>query len=227
MRFGTGEPDGIAAPVGAHNAAVGGSMIPLLALGIPGSATTAVMIGGLTIHGIVPGLLLMAQNIQLVYSVFIGMLLANLLMLVVALRAARYFALILRAPYALVGPAIVVLCMTGVFALNSNMADVVIMLALGAFGFVMRKLRYPVAAFIIGLVLGPIGEVSLRPGLLINDYSWVDVVSRPITATLLARSLASLLYGFYGQYRRALQDRAAKAIPGGPTAAKAAKGDPA
>jgi putative tricarboxylic transport membrane protein len=164
------------------------------------------MIGGLTIHGIVPGPLLMEQNPQLVYSVFIGMLLANALMLIFGLRAARYFALVLRAPYALVGPAIVVLCMTGVYALNSNMADVWIMLALGVFGFVMRKLRYPVAAFIIGLVLGPIAEVSLRQGLMINDYDWMAFAGRPITAVLLALSLASLLYGFYGQYRRARKD---------------------
>jgi putative tricarboxylic transport membrane protein len=227
-RFGTGDPDGIAAPEAANNAAVGGSMIPLLALGIPGSATTAVMIGGLTIHGIVPGPLLMEQNTQLVYSVFIGMLLANVLMLVVGLRAARYFALILRAPYALVGPAIVVLCMTGVYALNSNMADVWIMLALGVFGFVMRKLRYPVAAFIIGLVLGPIAEVSLRQGLMINDYDWLALAGRPITAALLALALASLLYGFYGQYRRARKDRAAAADnAGSPAAARPAGGDPA
>lgn len=207
--FGKGATEGIAAPESANNSAVGGSMVPLLALGIPGSATTAVMLGGLTIHGIIPGPRLMETNAQLVYTVFIGMFLANILMLVFGIRAARYFALVLKAPYALVGPAIVVLCMTGVYALNSNIADVGIMLAMGAFGFLLRKLRYPIASFVIGLVLGPIAERSLRQGLVITDYNYWEFASRPITALLLAASFASLAYGFYGQWKRY---RASKAI---------------
>lgn len=209
--FGTGIADGIAAPESANNSAVGGSMVPLLALGIPGSATTAVMLGGLTIHGIIPGPLLLENNAQLVYTVFIGMFLANILMLVFGIRAARYFALVLKAPYALVGPAIVVLCMTGVYALNSNISDVGIMLAMGAFGFLLRKLKYPIASFVIGLVLGPIAETSLRQGLVISNYDYWEFVSRPITAVLLAASIASLVYGFYGQWKRHRSDRAAVA----------------
>jgi len=200
--FGTGVAEGIAAPESANNSAVGGSMIPLLALGIPGSATTAVMLGGLTIHGIIPGPLLMENNTQLVYTVFIGMFIANILMLVFGIRAARYFALVLKAPYALVGPAIVVLCMTGVYALNSNIVDVGVMLAMGAFGFLLRKLKYPIASFVIGLVLGPIAERSLRQGLVIADYNYWEFAARPITATLLIASAASLIYGFYGQWKR-------------------------
>ncbi|BDW84038.1 tripartite tricarboxylate transporter permease [Roseicyclus marinus] len=209
--FGTGIADGIAAPESANNSAVGGSMVPLLALGIPGSATTAVMLGGLTIHGIIPGPLLMENNAQLVYTVFIGMFLANILMLVFGIRAARYFALVLKAPYALVGPAIVVLCMTGVYALNSNISDVGIMLAMGAFGFLLRKLKYPIASFVIGLVLGPIAETSLRQGLVISNYDYWEFVSRPITAVLLTASIASLVYGFYGQWKRHRSYRAAVA----------------
>ncbi|WP_375552288.1 tripartite tricarboxylate transporter permease [Rhodophyticola porphyridii] len=212
--FGTGVAEGIAAPESANNSAVGGSMIPLLALGIPGSATTAVMLGGLTIHGIIPGPLLMQTNTQLVYTVFIGMFIANILMLIFGIRAARYFALVLKAPYALVGPAIVVLCMTGVYALNSNIVDVGVMLAMGAFGFLLRKLRYPIASFVIGLVLGPIAERSLRQGLVISDYDYWDFVSRPITAVLLIASLLSLIYGFYGQWKRHRQDRGSPAATG-------------
>ncbi|RMA42276.1 tripartite tricarboxylate transporter permease [Rhodophyticola porphyridii] len=212
--FGTGVAEGIAAPESANNSAVGGSMIPLLALGIPGSATTAVMLGGLTIHGIIPGPLLMETNTQLVYTVFIGMFIANILMLIFGIRAARYFALVLKAPYALVGPAIVVLCMTGVYALNSNIVDVGVMLAMGAFGFLLRKLRYPIASFVIGLVLGPIAERSLRQGLVISDYDYWDFVSRPITAVLLIASLLSLIYGFYGQWKRHREGRGSPAATG-------------
>ncbi len=210
--FGKGAPEGIAAPESGNNAAVGGSMIPLLALGIPGSATTAVMIGGLTIHGIVPGPMLMQNNADLVYSVFIGMLLANVLMLVFGLRAARLFALVLKAPYQLVGPAIVVLCMTGVFALNNNVSDVAVMLVFGAVGFFLKSYGLPVASFIIGLVLGPIAEVSLRQGLILADFDMVTMISRPIAGTLLVLAVLSLAYGLWGQLRRAK--------PGGPSDAE-------
>ncbi|MCH4813853.1 tripartite tricarboxylate transporter permease [Halomonas neptunia] len=211
--FGKGSPEGIVAPESGNNAAVGGSMIPLLALGIPGSATTAVMIGGLTIHGIVPGPMLMQNNSDLVYSVFIGMLLANVLMLIFGLRAARLFALVLKAPYQLVGPAIVVLCMTGVFALNNNVSDVAIMLVFGAVGFFLKCYGLPVASFIIGLVLGPIAEVSLRQGLILADYELMTMVARPIAGTLLAFAALSLVYGLWGQLRRPPSNRQTTAEP--------------
>lgn len=201
-KFGQGAHEGIAAPEAANNGAVGGSMVPLLALGIPGSATTAVMIGGLTIHGIVPGPMLMLQNKELVFSVFIGMLISNLLMIFFGLKAARHFAKILNAPYALIGPSIIVLCMAGVYALRSNVMDIVVMMAFGALGFLMRRLDYPIAPLIIGLVLGPIAEVSLRRAMLLSDLNVMEILSRPITGTLLLLSLSSLIYGFYGQYRR-------------------------
>jgi putative tricarboxylic transport membrane protein len=201
-KFGTGIPEGIAAPESANNSAVGGSMIPLLALGIPGSATTAVMLGGLTVHGIVPGPLLMEQNTLLVYTVFIAMMVANILMLVFGVRAARYFALILTIPYAFVGPAIVVMCMTGVYGLNSNMVDIGVMLSFGLIGVLLRAMRYPVASFIIGLVLGPIAETSLRQGLMISQYDYGEFLMRPIAATLLILAALSLAYGLYGQYKR-------------------------
>lgn len=203
-KFGTGVPEGIAAPESANNAAVGGSMVPLLALGIPGSAATAVMIGGMTIHGVVPGPMLLVQNPELVYSVFIGMMIANLVMIFFGLKASRMFARVLDAPYALIGPSIVVLCMTGVYALRNNLMDVVVMMIFGAFGFLLRKLNYPIAPLIIGLVLGPIAEISLRRALMLSDSNWVDILSRPIAGALLALSLVSLVYGLYGQRKRRL-----------------------
>lgn len=212
-KFGKGAPEGIAAPESANNSAVGGSMIPLLALGIPGSATTAVMLGGLTIHGIVPGPLLMLQNKELVFSVFIGMMLANLLMIFFGLKAAAYFARVLDLPYAIVGSAIVVLCITGVYALNNNMIDIAVMLAFGAFGFALRKLNVPIAPLIIGMVLGPIAETSLRQALIVNNYSMEGILLGPISGSLLALSALSLVYGFYGQYQRIRRVRAEATAP--------------
>ncbi|MCC7326572.1 MAG: tripartite tricarboxylate transporter permease [Burkholderiales bacterium] len=201
-KFGKGAPEGIAAPESANNSAVGGAMIPLLALGIPGSATTAVMLGGLTIHGIVPGPLLMLQNKELVFSVFVGMMLANLLMIVFGLKAATIFAKVLDVPYALVGSAIAVFCITGVYALNNNMIDIAVMLSFGAFGFFLKKFDVPIAPLIIGMVLGPIAETNLRRALILSDFRLDPIISSPLSASLLILSVVSLMYGFYGQYRR-------------------------
>lgn len=201
-KFGTGAPEGIAAPESANNSAVGGAMVPLLALGIPGSATTAIMIGGLTIHGIVPGPMLMIQNQELVYAIFVAMLLANILMIFFGMKTAKYFARILNIPYAFIGPSIIVLCMTGVYALRNNVVDVIVMLIFGGVGYFLQKLEYPVAPLIIGLVLGPVAEINLRRAMMLNDFNFFEILTRPLAGPLLALSMISLIYGFYGQYKR-------------------------
>lgn len=206
-RFGTGIPEGIVSPEAANNGAVGGSMVPLLSMGIPGSATTAVMIGGLTIHGIIPGPMLMVQNQDLVYSIFIGMLVANLLMIFLGIKIASHFAKILKIPYVLVGPSIVVLCMTGVFALRNNFMDLVVMLILGGFGYLLQELDYPVAPLIIGLVLGPIAEINLRRAMILNNFNFIAVATKPIAGTMLLISVLSLCYGLYGQYKNYLKQK--------------------
>lgn len=206
-RFGTGIPEGIVSPEAANNGAVGGSMVPLLSMGIPGSATTAVMIGGLTIHGIIPGPMLMVQNQDLVYSIFIGMLVANILMIFFGIKIASHFAKVLKIPYVLVGPSIVVLCMTGVFALRNNLMDLVVMLVLGGFGYLLQELDYPVAPLIIGLVLGPIAEVSLRRAMILNNFDFIAVVTQPIAGVMLLISIFSLVYGLYGQYKNYLKHK--------------------
>lgn len=204
-RFGTGIPEGIVSPEAANNGAVGGSMVPLLSMGIPGSATTAVMIGGLTIHGIVPGPMLMVQNQDLVYAIFIGMLVANVLMIFFGIKIASHFAKVLKIPYVLVGPSIIVLCMTGVFALRNNLMDLVVMLVLGGFGYLLQELDYPIAPLIIGLVLGPIAEVSLRRAMILNNFDIIAVMTQPIAGVMLLISALSLCYGLYGQYRNAVK----------------------
>ncbi len=201
-KFGTGISDGIAAPESANNSAVGGSMVPLLSLGIPGSATTAIMIGGLTIHGIIPGPMLMITNQDLVYSVFISMLLANILLVFFGLYVAKYFAKILKIPYAFVGPSIIVLCMTGVYALRNNIFDLIIMIICGLFSYFFQKMKFPIAPLIIGLVLGPIAEINLRRALILSEFDFMTIISRPITFTLLTISLLSLIYGLYGQFKQ-------------------------
>ena len=105
-------------------------------------------------------------------------------------------------PYGLVGPSIIVLCMTGVYALRNNIVDLIIMIVCGLFSYFFQKLKYPIAPLIIGLVLGPIAEVNLRRAMILTDFSVVSILVKPITAILLAMSLLSLVYGLYGQFIR-------------------------
>jgi putative tricarboxylic transport membrane protein len=151
--------------------------------------------------------MLMVQNQDLVYSIFIGMLVANILMLFFGIKIASHFAKVLKIPYVLVGPSIVVLCMTGVFALRNNLMDLVVMLVLGGFGYLLQELDYPIAPLIIGLVLGPIAEVSLRRAMILNNFDFIAVVTQPIAGVMLLVSIFSLGYGLYGQYKNYLKHK--------------------
>jgi putative tricarboxylic transport membrane protein len=107
----------------------------------------------------------------------------------------------------LVGPCIIVLCMTGVFALRNNMMDLVVMLALGAFGYMLQVLDYPIAPLIIGLVLGPVAEISLRRAMILTNFDFIAVITEPIAGVMLLISAFSLCYGLYGQYKNAVKRR--------------------
>jgi len=160
--FGTGIMEGIAGPETANNAAVGGAFVPLLALGIPGSASTAILIGAFILHGMNPGPLLFYKNPGLMYSIFVGMFFSNLLMMAAAYPSIKLFSRISRLPYCFLGPIIAVLCFVGVFTLKRSLGDVWIMLLAGILGYFMQKFRYSMASLILALVLGPIAEISFR-----------------------------------------------------------------
>lgn len=201
-KFGTGILEGVVAPETANNAASGGAMVPLLALGIPGSATTAVLIGGLMIHGIRPGPLMMFEQKELVYTIFVTLFIANVMMLLFGLWAIRFFAKALEVDYTILAPIIIMLCVVGVFALRNSIFDVMFMFAFAILGYFMRKFDYPVAPLIIGLVLGTIAEVNLRRAMIMNNFDFMPIILRPIAGILLLIAVASIVYGFYGQYVR-------------------------
>lgn len=196
-KFGTGVPEGIAGPETANNAATGGAMVPLLTLGIPGSATTAVIIGGFLVHGLQPGPMLFINQPKLMYVIFISMYLANILMLFAGLGVAKLFANFRRVRYSILGPVIFIFAAIGSFGVRNDMVDVWIMLACGILGYLFKKFKYPIAPMIIGLVLGPLTEVSLRKGLDMMDFSLSAFLFRPIAAPILLLAVGSVLWNFY------------------------------
>ena len=198
-KFGTGIPEGVAAPEAANNAAAGGAMVPLLTLGIPGSAGTAIMLGAFLIHGLQPGPLLFVQQPKLVYSIFVGMFLANLSIIIFAKLFIRYFSKVIELPYNILGPGIIIFCVVGTFALRNNFGDVWIMMIFAIIGFFMERHDYPLAPIILGIVLGPIAEENLRQAMIISDNNPLALVSSPLSAILIGLSIFSL---FSPQLRR-------------------------
>ena len=191
-KFGTGIIEGVAAPESANNAAAGGAMVPLLTLGIPGSGTTAVLLGALLIHGLRPGPLLFQNNPDFVWAVIASMYIGNVMLLVLNLPLVGMWASMLRIPYKILMPLIVTLSAVGVFATDNNVFDMWVMFAFGVIGYLMRKLEFPAAPAVLGLVLGPLVERSLRQSLTISHGDLSIFVTRPISAVLTAIALLSL-----------------------------------
>lgn len=204
-KFGKGTLEGVAAAESANNATAGGALIPLMALGVPGDVVTAVLLGAFLIHGLAPGPQLFAENLDLVYAIFIALLIAALMLPVIGLAAIRLFSRIVMIPRYILYPIIAVLCLLGVYGFNSSPTDLWIMLGFGILGYGMRKLAFPLAPMMIGFVLEPIGEQSVRQALLISSGDWSVFVSTPISVLFLALTVLSV--GFIA--RRTLKDRKA------------------
>ena len=201
-QFGKGAIEGVAGPEAANNAAVGGAMVPTLALGIPGSTTTAIILAGLIVQGIRPGPHLFTEQPMLLYAVFSSMLLANLLYLVLGLGFAKVFARISLIPAPLLWPAVFVLSVIGAYAPNQAMAEVWVAIAFGFVGFFMKRYGFSPAPLVIGLVLGRMVEETLKQSLLIFDLSWGGFLGRPIALTLFGLTALFLLGPFLLQRLR-------------------------
>lgn len=202
--FGTGEPDGIIAAESANNAVTGGALVPTLALGIPGDVITAVMLATFTLHGITPGVRLMQDNPALIAAIFLGFFVINVLLLPLGMIVSRLAAPLLRIREPLMLASIGLLCVIGVYYVRGNPFDLVIMVIAGVGGLFLRRAGYPMAPLIIGMVLGPALELSLRQGLIITDGSIsAFVVGHPIALVLLLVTAAALLWPIM----RALLDR--------------------
>jgi putative tricarboxylic transport membrane protein len=184
--FGKGAVEGVAGPESANNSAASGAFVPMLALGVPSGPIPAVMLAALMIHGIAPGPLLMEQQPHLVWGFIASMYVGNIVLLVLNLPLVGLFVNLLRIPYAYLYPAIVVFCVIGVYAVSSSTVDIWIMLVMGGIGYVLRKLEFDMAPVVLGLVLAPMLELSLRQSLAMSAGNYAIFIDRPIALTMLA-----------------------------------------
>ncbi len=191
--FGKGDIRGIAGPETANNAATGAAMVPTLALGIPGSATTAIILGALLVHGLRPGPHLFTETPLLLYAIFTAMLLANLIFLVCGLLGAKLFARITLIPTPILWPAVFVLACIGSYALEQSMLDVWVMIAAALLGSVLKRCGFSAAPIIMGLVLGAMVENTLKQSLIIFDHNWLRFLGRPIVLVFLALTAISVV----------------------------------
>jgi putative tricarboxylic transport membrane protein len=169
--FGKGELSGVVAPESANNAVTGGTMIPLLSLGIPGDPATAVILGGLLIHGLHPGPMLFRTHLEVIYALYIAIVLAYITVLVVQLWGIRVFVRVLNVPPHLLAVCIIVLCGLGSYAIRNSIFDVYLMAIMGLFGYVLQRMRIPVAPVVLGLVLGETLEKQYRTALILSEGS--------------------------------------------------------
>lgn len=191
--FGKGEPDGLIASESANNAVTGGALVPTMALGIPGDAITAVMLATLTLHGVTPGVRLMSENPVLMAAIFSGFFIINLMLLPFGMIVSRLAAPLLRIKEAYMLVMISLLCTVGVFFVRGNPFDLLVMAFAGIFGFVLRRQGFPMAPLVIGMVLGPTLEISLRQGLIITDGNFgAFFTGHPIAAGLTVVALVML-----------------------------------
>lgn len=203
-KFGSGVVEGVAAPEAANNAAAGGSMVPLLALGIPGSATTAVMLAAFQLYGLQPGPLLFTSNQDLVWALIASLYVANILLVVLNLPLVGLWVRLLRTPPGLLYGAVVVFSTLGAFSLKGSMGDVIIVWVLGVMAFCLRRFSIPVAPVLLALVLGPLLEQEFRRALTMSGGDLTTFLTRPISATLLAISLISVAGSYFFTRRRSL-----------------------
>jgi putative tricarboxylic transport membrane protein len=184
--FGQGAIAGVAGPESANNAATSGAFVPMLALGVPSGPIPAVMLGAMMVHGVSPGPLLIKNQPELFWGFVASMYVGNLVLLVLNLPLVGLFVNLLRVPYAVLYPSILVFCVLGVYAVNGSLIDVWIMLIMGVLGYVLRKLSFETAPIVLGVVLAPMIELSLRQSLAMSDGDYTIFLTRPITTTLLA-----------------------------------------
>ena len=191
--FGKGAIEGVAAPESANNSAAQGAFIPLLTLGIPSNVVMAMLLGALIIHGVTPGPLLLTQHPELFWGVVASMYVGNALLLALNLPLIGMWVQLLKVPYAILFPIIILFCLLGSYSINNSSTDVAIMLVFGVIGYLMKKLSLEAAPMVLAFVLGPMMETALRQALIKSKGSFTIFFTRPISATCLVIAIALMI----------------------------------
>lgn len=200
--YGKGSEEGIVASEAANNATVSGALIPLIAMGIPGSVIDAILIGALTIHSIQPGPTLFLTNNDIVWGMIAAALLANILMWGLMTTSVRYIANLIYLPRSFVLPVVTMFCVIGSYALNNTMFDIWVMLLFGGIGFLLERARIPLGPFVIGFVLAPLAEEKLRSGLMMTAGDITPIFTRPFPLFFTITAVALLIWPMVSDYRR-------------------------
>jgi len=190
--FGTGIPEGVIASEAANNAVTGGSLIPLLTLGIPGSSTTAVLLGGFLVHGLRPGPKFMTEYGDLSFTIIVSLFVVNIFMLFLGIFFGKMGVYITKIREDFLAPVIITLSVIGSYAISNSVFDVGLMFIFGLVGYIMVKCKFPTAPMVLGLILGPIAETGLQQSLLISSGNWLIFVTKPLSLTLLILATISL-----------------------------------
>ena len=210
-KFGKGAIDGVVAPESANNAASTGSMLPMLTLGIPGSPTTAILLGGMVIWGLEPGPRLFTDHADFVWGLIASLYAANLFAVIINVAFIPAFIWVLKLPFTLLAPIIFVLCIIGGYAPTQDMHDVWLMIAFGIVGYLMRKLDYPLAPAVLAIVLGPLAEPAMRQSLLISGGEFSIFFTRPFSAPIMIAALILLALPLLKPLMRLVNGKKAKA----------------
>jgi putative tricarboxylic transport membrane protein len=193
-KFGTGEIEGVVAPETAAHAAGTSALLPMLALGVPGSPTAAVLLGGLLIWGLQPGPMLFVENKDFVWGLIASMYLGNIAGLIIVLTCVPLFSAILRIPFSIIAPVILVFCAIGAYSVNNRTFDVMLMLVFGVLGYILKKCNYPLAPLVLAIVLGSKAEESFRQSLLASQGSLTVFFSNGLVGTIMALGLIALFW---------------------------------
>lgn len=207
-KFGTGIMDGIVASETSNNAAVGGALIVLLTLGIPGDNATAMILAGFLIHGITPGPLLFTTSADLVYALFAAFIVANIVMLLGEYFGLRFFTKILSIPKSLLLPIVIVFCFVGSFSANNRLFDITVMVVFGFIGYLMKQFKYPLSPMVVGFILAPLLEENLRRSLMRTGGSFMPILTSPIAGVFLVLTVVMVVIAFLNEKKEAKKAKA-------------------
>jgi putative tricarboxylic transport membrane protein len=199
--MGTGIAEGIVAPQAAATASVGGALVPLLALGIPGSGATAIILGAFMLHGVQPGPQVLATSAGTVYTVFASLYLGLILMCVLGYFAIRPLVRILDMPEAVVSSYVLILCFIGALSIRNAVTDLWLMIGFGVIGYLFERLKFPIAPLVLGVILGPLAEESFMNAMISYGNDWTVFFTRPIAGTIMVFTIVMLLLPFLQEWR--------------------------
>jgi putative tricarboxylic transport membrane protein len=199
--MGTGIAEGVVAPQSAATASVGGALVPLLALGIPGSGATAIILGAFMLHGIQPGPQVLVSSASMIYTVFASLFIGLALMCLIGYFAIRPLVRVLDFPEAVVSAYVVILCFVGSLAIRNNVTDLWLMVGFGILGFLFERLRFPIAPLVLGVILGPLAEEAFMNSMISFSNDLTVYFTRPISGTIMALAIAVLILPLYRLWR--------------------------